>query len=202
VLLVIINSIFLVDIELTLSRNKHFQLAGDELWGSGQVLALLLLVLPLRDAWNAYRDIQTAVHGIQERLHQALREEIAATPIFHRLQGLVTDGADPRRPIEQTGFGNSLQLAAYHGRQDIVEFLLSEESLADKRVIETDSSKITNRYHAITASLFFSGGGYGTALQAASANGQMGVVQQLVELNNKDYLNMQGECFNVNGLDR
>ncbi|KAJ7477497.1 hypothetical protein FB451DRAFT_1454293 [Mycena latifolia] len=82
VLLVVINIVFLVDIELTLSRNKHHQSDEDNLWGFGQVLALLLLVMPLRDAWNALRDIQEALRGVQQQFHQGLREEIAATPII------------------------------------------------------------------------------------------------------------------------
>ncbi|KAJ7678610.1 hypothetical protein B0H17DRAFT_1078216, partial [Mycena rosella] len=80
VLLVVINIIFLVDIELTLSRNKHLQSGADGLWGFGQVLALLLLVMPLRDAWNALRDVRTAWRGAQRQFYQALQEEVEATP--------------------------------------------------------------------------------------------------------------------------
>ncbi|KAJ7477613.1 ankyrin repeat-containing domain protein [Mycena latifolia] len=177
VLLVVINIIFLVDIELTLSRNKHLQSDEDNLWGFGQVLALLLLVMPLRDAWNALRDIQEALRGVQQQFHQALREEIAATPIKERLHDLITEGANPKEPMKNTGFGNSLQLAAYHGQTDLVKFLLSEEILGSKRVIETEPS-----------------GGYGTALQAASANGQKDVVQLLLNhsTDKKKYLNIVG----------
>jgi hypothetical protein len=55
VLLVAINILFIVDIELTLRRNKGDQ-NGDDAWGFGQVLALLLII-PLRDAWGALQDI-------------------------------------------------------------------------------------------------------------------------------------------------
>jgi hypothetical protein len=138
VLLVIINTIFVIDIELTLSRNKPFQLDdGDDVWGFGQVLALLLLVLPLRDTWNTFRDIQMARHIVQKRFLQALRDEVSATPIVEKLGALVIDGADPRTPINGSRFGNSLQLAAYHGKNDIVEFLLSEGPANDKPVIDT-----------------------------------------------------------------
>jgi hypothetical protein len=143
-LLVGVNIIFLVDIELTLSRNKHIQVAGDNLWGFGQVLALLLLVVPLRDAWNALRDVQAALRGVQQQLQlrfqQLLREEAAATAIAERLRVLITRGADPRK-IEENEIGDLLQLA-YNGRKDIVVFLLSEEWPANNRVIETKSSKI------------------------------------------------------------
>ncbi|KAJ7697889.1 hypothetical protein B0H17DRAFT_1130167 [Mycena rosella] len=56
-------------IELTLSRNKHLQSGGDGLWGFGQVLALLLLVMPLRDAWNALQDIRTAASACIGTMH-------------------------------------------------------------------------------------------------------------------------------------
>lgn len=45
--LFIVNILFLTDIELSLVCNKHLQSGGEELWGFGQVLALLLLIVPL-----------------------------------------------------------------------------------------------------------------------------------------------------------
>ena len=48
--LLIINILFVVDIEATLKRNSRLQLEGEEdQWGFGQILAVLLLCLPLRD---------------------------------------------------------------------------------------------------------------------------------------------------------
>ncbi|KAJ3505835.1 hypothetical protein NMY22_g17439 [Coprinellus aureogranulatus] len=44
-----VNIIFIADIELTLRQNKDLQAAGETEWGFGQVLAVLLLVMPLRD---------------------------------------------------------------------------------------------------------------------------------------------------------
>jgi hypothetical protein len=43
----------------------------------------------------------------------------------------------------------------------------------------------------------------GAALQAASANGQLKMVQLLLQIHRTDiahYLNIRGECFNPNGL--
>ncbi|KAJ3520622.1 hypothetical protein NMY22_g12670 [Coprinellus aureogranulatus] len=48
-ILLSINIIFVVDIELTLRRNEHLQALGEAEWGFGQVLAVLLLFMPLRD---------------------------------------------------------------------------------------------------------------------------------------------------------
>ena len=47
--LLAINIIFIVDIELTLRNNHGIQEQGEAEWGFGQVLAVLLLFLPLRD---------------------------------------------------------------------------------------------------------------------------------------------------------
>ncbi|KAJ7753554.1 ankyrin repeat-containing domain protein [Mycena metata] len=175
VLLVVINIIFVVDLELTLSRNKHLQSGGDGLWGFGQVLALLLLVVPLRDAWNALGDIQAGLRRVQQRSQQLFLREITATPLSDILAELIDQEADPRAPISGTEFENFLQLAAYHGAEELVKFLLSEEIPADKRVIDTEPS-----------------GTYGTALQAASANGHKAVVQLLLDnrTDKKEYINI------------
>jgi len=142
--------------------------------------------------------------GLQQHFQQTLREGLFATPIVDRLGDLITEGADPRRPIKEAEFGNSLQAAAYHGSEDIVEFLLSEKIPTEKRVNGTEHSKIMTLYHTYKRTFLFIylflGGGYGTALQAASANGQLKLVQWLLTRNNKD-LNVVGECVNVNGLD-
>lgn len=53
VLLLIINIIFIVDIELTIRRNKHLRDDGETKWGFGQVLALCLLAVPIRDLVTA-----------------------------------------------------------------------------------------------------------------------------------------------------
>jgi ankyrin repeat protein len=114
---------------------------------------------------------------------------------------LVTQGADSKELVKDTEFGNSLQLGAYHGRTDIVKFLLSEDIPADKRVIDTELSKIVKFYHIYHATYLCSGGTYGTALQAASANGHKEVVQLLLDnRTDKEYINILGECFNVTGL--
>lgn len=49
VVLFAINIIFVADIELTLRRNRHIQAQGEAEWGFGQVLAVLMLLVPLRD---------------------------------------------------------------------------------------------------------------------------------------------------------
>ncbi|KAJ7797868.1 hypothetical protein B0H14DRAFT_2618465 [Mycena olivaceomarginata] len=59
--LALINVIQLVDIELKLCRNKRDQSREEDEWGFGQVLALLLLVVPVRDFVTSILDIRENV---------------------------------------------------------------------------------------------------------------------------------------------
>ncbi|KAJ7238596.1 hypothetical protein B0H12DRAFT_1137341 [Mycena haematopus] len=43
-----INIVFIVDIELSISRNESRQAGQDRIWTLGQTLALLLLVIPIK----------------------------------------------------------------------------------------------------------------------------------------------------------
>jgi hypothetical protein len=56
--LFLVNILFIVDTELTLQRNEAYQGSEESEWGFGQILALLLLAVPLRDARIALRNIQ------------------------------------------------------------------------------------------------------------------------------------------------
>jgi hypothetical protein len=123
VCLAAINVLFIVDIELTLSRNREYQTDEERQWGFGQILALLLLVVPLRDAWNALRDIR---NRFQQRFEQLFQTEAEAKPVgetVKALDELVTDGANPRKPLSGR-FANVLQLAAYYGKQELIDFTL------------------------------------------------------------------------------
>lgn len=101
--LVVINILFLVDIELTLSRNKHFQFEGEGLWGFGQVLALLLLVVPLRDFATSIVDIRNKLREAHEMKREAqrsfehhLREAIERDTLEgYDFPDLIERGADP-----------------------------------------------------------------------------------------------------------
>jgi hypothetical protein len=81
VLLVAINILFIVDIELTLRRNKGDQTGDEATWGFGQVLALLLLIIPLRDAWGALQDIWEKLEGVQKQFNEILQRECLATSV-------------------------------------------------------------------------------------------------------------------------
>jgi hypothetical protein len=120
ILLVAINILFIVDIELTLRHNKGDQ-NGDDQWGFGQVLALLLLIIPLRDAWGALQDIWEKLEGVQKQFDELLLCECQATPGFEEFKCLIQKGANPNLSADSR-FGNSLQLLAFYGKIELVKF--------------------------------------------------------------------------------
>jgi hypothetical protein len=139
VLLVAINVLFIVDIELTLRRNKGGQ-NGDNTWGFGQVLALLLLVIPLRDAWGALQDIREKLKGVQQQFAEFLRRECQATPFLEELRRFVEKEAKPNGTLSLAGisFASALQLVAYYGNEEVIESLrqglksLGHEEMQDR----------------------------------------------------------------------
>jgi hypothetical protein len=78
-ILLLINLIFVIDIELTLRRNYRIQdQEQDEAeWGFGQILAILLLVLPLRDLIEALlaRRSKQRQREVDEDLQEAIRKK-------------------------------------------------------------------------------------------------------------------------------
>ncbi|KAJ7891035.1 hypothetical protein B0H13DRAFT_1887364 [Mycena leptocephala] len=134
--LAIINVILLVDIELTLGRNKRFLSGEDNEWGFGQVLALLLLVVPLRDFLSSILDIQEKVEekrriqsNFEERLRGGVEGRTVEAEIF---EDLIERGADPTVEIEGAlPVNNLLELAASRGNEDLVRYL-QEVGVEDK----------------------------------------------------------------------
>lgn len=101
------NVVFIVDIEITLRRNQGFQdKKADDDWGFGQILAMLLVFMPLRDL------LETMVRRRQEletKLNDRLRgliETKANRLTGDRNQGLedvmslIRVGADPNTKSE------------------------------------------------------------------------------------------------------
>ncbi|KAH8077258.1 hypothetical protein BXZ70DRAFT_704804, partial [Cristinia sonorae] len=103
VILFVVNIIFLADIELTIQRNRHLQDSdsGETQWNFGQILAMLLLVLPLRDL------AETIVARRERRHEQQHKEELTRSlrvAIEQRLSrlfiGLIERGADVNTIVE------------------------------------------------------------------------------------------------------
>jgi hypothetical protein len=169
--LVLFNVFFVIDIEKTLQHNKGNQTGGDNEWGFGQVLALLLLVVPLRDAWSALQDIRNKLRRVQSQFEDLFRRECEATPIVDELEHLIRNEADPRR--EPTS-GRCLELAVCYGKQGLVQFLQDKHVSLDAKGetwIFLRLSKLAD---------FHSGGDYGSALCAACANGKTDMVEYLL----------------------
>ncbi|KAJ7240245.1 hypothetical protein C8J57DRAFT_102581 [Mycena rebaudengoi] len=158
--LFLVNILFIVDTEFTLHRNEPYQGSEEREWGFGQILAMLLLVVPLRDAWIALRNIQ---NNLQQRFDQAFDTICEADEARDELGGFLRAGVNPRRKIPSR-FGYALHKAAYYGKLELIK-LLVPNSNRDTHLVDVDAV----------------GGDYGTALQAASARGHMAVVAYLVE---------------------
>ncbi|KAJ6533524.1 armadillo-type protein [Mycena capillaripes] len=106
VCLAIIHIILLVDVELTLQRNKENQSPEEDEWGFGQVLALLLLVIPLRDF---------------RHLRQAINDD---TFEGHDFEGLIEQGANPAGELDgNLHVKTLLQFSAYKGNEVLVKYL-------------------------------------------------------------------------------
>jgi hypothetical protein len=88
----VINLIFAIDIEFTLRRNGWLQDSSDTEWTFGQVLPMLLLVMPLRDILKSIlaRDEKRRREEHTASLRNAIREGAATKTIVD----LVTNGAD------------------------------------------------------------------------------------------------------------
>jgi hypothetical protein len=83
-ILFIINLVFLVDLEKTLKHNQRLQEPGESDWGFGQILALLLLILPLRDILE-----KSFTYKITGLLQDAIKEKRV-----EKFTDLVLKGAD------------------------------------------------------------------------------------------------------------
>jgi hypothetical protein len=129
--LLAINILFILDIELTLRRNRSNQTGGDNDWGFGQVLALLLLIFPLRDAWTALQGIgkerRDSKEQRQKQLEVFFRTICEATPAHEELERLLEqDGVTSETQIkgnEKVSFNSFLSMAAYYGKADLVKCL-------------------------------------------------------------------------------
>jgi len=112
VCLAIINIIFLVDIELTISRNRQIQSREEDNWGFGQVLALLLLVVPLRDFVTSINDVRRkrrekerqaneTRRNVQKQFEEHLRKAISEDTFEgHDFQYWIDQGAEPNTELK------------------------------------------------------------------------------------------------------
>jgi hypothetical protein len=105
-LLFTINVVFIADIELTLRLNKRLQ--GDEeeetRWGFGQILAMLLVFLPLRDVTEMIlaRRLRRQEQQIKRHEQTAAWGRAILRRDLKEILRLVKEGADPNVSMEGT----------------------------------------------------------------------------------------------------
>ncbi|KAF7338973.1 Multiple ankyrin repeats single kh domain [Mycena venus] len=178
-----VNVVFLIDIELTLRQNRKLQTSDESIWTFGQILAMLLLVLPLRDlrVFGARRDV-TALLKNAVRWH-------ASTEI---LWDLVRRGADVNVEVEGTSYPTVLLLAVSRRRDvELTRILLASGANPDipddtngtalQAACSYANLKIVKLLLESGADPNIEGGEYGTALQAASYSGNLKIVELLLE---------------------
>ncbi|KAK7044296.1 hypothetical protein R3P38DRAFT_2608460 [Favolaschia claudopus] len=197
-LLFAICIVMILDIELTFRANKHLETSipgagdSDNEWSFGQVLAVLLLVLPLRELriFGARRDFTAS-------LQNAVRWD-ADSDI---LRDLVRRGADVNARADGSTHPTVLHLAVAKRRDaELTRMLLvygadtEAKDKLDNTPLHTASShgdlSIVRVLLAHGAKPNAEGGEYNTALQAASQAGHVEVVQLLLE--NEAEVNMEG----------
>ncbi|KAJ7931835.1 hypothetical protein B0H13DRAFT_1857491 [Mycena leptocephala] len=159
-LLFAMNIMFIADIELTLRRNRLLQDPGESAWTFGQILALLLLILPLRDlleTMSQRREIKRKAY-LTETMQRAIRDEQPMDAIL----SLVKKGADVNAWVENYTFTTALQLASSRKGAMYLAELLDRKADPHLRVLE--------------------GGTYETALIAACSFGHVGNVERLLAM--------------------
>ncbi|KAI3605795.1 multiple ankyrin repeats single kh domain [Moniliophthora roreri] len=191
VILLAINIIFLVDIELTLQQNQHLQEDSDESsWTFGQILALLLLVVPLRDLLEAILARREKRHREEDT---TLFKNAILTEKMEVIQVLVEKGVDVNVKVEdqENRTITALQLASYKEDVRLVTMLLNNGADPNAKGNKYGTAlEITLRAGKVNimkllvekgANMNVQVGEDGTALQVALLEGKLDIVELLLE---------------------
>ncbi|KAF6743815.1 ankyrin repeat-containing domain protein [Ephemerocybe angulata] len=119
VVLLAINLVFILDIELTLKQNAGFQGEDEAEWGFGQILAMLLLFMPLRDLAEAV--LARRIKQRQRDLNLALKGAVNSND-WEAVLTLVARGVDPNVDLE--GDMSAVHAACRFNKPDVVKALL------------------------------------------------------------------------------
>ncbi|KAJ6572376.1 hypothetical protein DFH09DRAFT_406514 [Mycena vulgaris] len=126
--LFIINALFIVDTELSIARNESRQEDQDGVWTFGQTLALILLLLPLRDA------VENILRRSEKRARR--REAVSNLKLYQdqvpwgKVEGWMKTIGDTAVDAHQLW----LRRASAQGKIEIVRFLLENGLDAKDRV--------------------------------------------------------------------
>ncbi|PPQ73965.1 hypothetical protein CVT26_006316, partial [Gymnopilus dilepis] len=150
--LVLVDIIMLIDVELTLRRNKGNQVRDEGDWGFGQVLALLLLVIPLRDFVKSVVEIQNTVKEeerkrkqeldeAQEKFEGHLRKALAEKHFeVNYFIHWIDKGANPNTKLMGNGmFSTLFEVVAYAGDMNFAQYLLKRKVRPDSDACESSS---------------------------------------------------------------
>ncbi|KAJ6520009.1 hypothetical protein C8R45DRAFT_44248 [Mycena sanguinolenta] len=124
-LLVMLNLVFLLDIELTLRENRRRQATGESTWAFGQILAMLLLVLPLRDLLETLSERRETDR--KKQLAHTLKIYIHKQAQMKEILDLVEDGADVNAVVEDSEceYATALQVASSRPDEAFITALLN-----------------------------------------------------------------------------
>ncbi|KAJ6496205.1 ankyrin repeat-containing domain protein [Mycena sanguinolenta] len=188
-LLFAIDVVFVIDTELTLRRNRGIETPGDTSWTFGQVLPVLLIVMPMRDILEGVLERDEKRRRMQHTvsLRNAIRDGAAETTIHD----LVIQGADLNvNAGPDSKWVTALQLAAAHGYEDLVTLLINQKAQVDVLGGEDGTilhAALRGPYQNILKLVLEANADpnvldhqHGTALQYAASNGHLDSVQLLL----------------------
>ncbi|KAJ3513639.1 hypothetical protein NMY22_g14979 [Coprinellus aureogranulatus] len=139
-ILLCINIIFIVDIELTLRRNRHYQddASSDEAeWGFGQILAMVLVFMPLRDLGES---IVRRRHELQTKLNESLTRAINSKDV-EQISRWVNAGADIN--VEGDDGQKAFNVAcSQEGQHQLVSLLIEKD--VDQAELLAEAIRVKN----------------------------------------------------------
>ncbi|KAF5323942.1 hypothetical protein D9611_008288 [Ephemerocybe angulata] len=127
VFLLAVNLVFIIDIELALKKNEDLQDKEEAVWGFGQILAMLLLFMPLRDLAETILARRTKQR--QKDLDMGLGGAIKAQDL-NMVLAMISRGANPNAELEE-GI-SAMHMACKHENLEVIRTLL--EAGADPNV--------------------------------------------------------------------
>ncbi|KAJ7494368.1 ankyrin repeat-containing domain protein [Mycena galericulata] len=164
VFLFLIDLIFLVDIELTLLYNQRLRASSESAWTFGQIVALLLLLLPVQDMLETL-----------SRSPEAERQEAAAEKSQMMLCRSIRDQQTDHELILDLCKAGADVNTVVDGILPILDFGMSTPArvVAAGQDIDYENTENGSRPQ-------YSGGKYGTALGVASFFGNVENVEELL----------------------